>query len=105
VDRFERKLHFLWGWLWLFITFDLDDLSGGIPKITTMPKESFSMKSPFRIDFAFKKNGATAKQQLLTLFCYPSKEKGKNNYKQKKNNNTDFFAVVVLSTIDPVENE
>jgi hypothetical protein len=51
----------------LLVTFDLDDLSGGVPRITTMPKETFSMKSPFRIDFAFKKNGETTQIQGLVI--------------------------------------
>ncbi len=51
----------------LLVTFDLDELSGGIPKITTVPKESFSMKNPFRIDFAFKKNGVTTQIQGLVI--------------------------------------
>lgn len=51
----------------LLVTFDLDDLSGGIPKITNMPKETFNMKSPFRIDFAFKKNGETIQIQGLVI--------------------------------------
>jgi transposase len=51
----------------LVVTFDLDDLSGGVPKITSMPKEIFSIKSPFRIDFAFKKNGETTQIQGLVI--------------------------------------
>jgi hypothetical protein len=51
----------------LLVTFDLDDLSRGAPKISSVPKETFSMKSPFRIDFAFKKNGETTQIQGLVI--------------------------------------
>jgi hypothetical protein len=51
----------------LSVTFDLDDLSGEVPKNTTMPKDTFRMKSPFGIDFVFKKIGETTQIQVLAI--------------------------------------
>lgn len=47
----------------LLVTIDLDDLTGGFPKIIFYPQMPLSAKLPFNINFAFKKNGVTTQVQ------------------------------------------